>query len=256
VDLGYAPGSWSQVAIDKTKPKGRVLGVDIIPAQPPRGVSTIQGNFLSPEVQADVREFFLVPNQGRPNRLECSISDKEEGEITVVEFETTEKGQDDVKRTADLSAMDERAAIKPLRQPRLAPGTGQGSLEGRVVDVVLSDMSAPWDQTRGLWKRSLSDPYIRMMNTSGMSFRDHAGSMDLCRAALQFSHDTLHTGGHLVCKFFQGSEDKALETQMKRLFHKVYREKPESSRSDSKEAYFVGVKRRNGASKAEVLPTY
>ena len=49
--------------------------------------------------------------------------------------------------------------------------------EGRLVDVVLSDMSEPWAQTDGFWKRSLSDPYYRMMNTSGMSFRDHAGSM-------------------------------------------------------------------------------
>ncbi len=54
---------------------------------------------------------------------------------------------------------------------------GQDQTEGRVVDVVLSDMSEPWAQTDGFWKRSLSDPYYRMMNTSGMPFRDHAGSM-------------------------------------------------------------------------------
>lgn len=47
----------------------------------------------------------------------------------------------------------------------------------KTVDVILSDMSAPWEQTSGFWKRSLSDPYHRMMNTSGMPFRDHAGSM-------------------------------------------------------------------------------
>ena len=47
----------------------------------------------------------------------------------------------------------------------------------RTVDVVLSDMSAPFDQTTGFWKRSLSDPYYRMMNTSGINFKDHAGSM-------------------------------------------------------------------------------
>ena len=51
--------------------------------------------------------------------------------------------------------------------------------ESRLVDVVLSDMSEPWPQTEGFWKRSLSDPYYRMMNTSGMAFRDHAGSMVL-----------------------------------------------------------------------------
>lgn len=48
---GYAPGSWSQVAVERTKPTGRVVGVDVIPAQPPRGVSTIQGNFLSRRVR-------------------------------------------------------------------------------------------------------------------------------------------------------------------------------------------------------------
>lgn len=47
----------------------------------------------------------------------------------------------------------------------------------KTVDVVLSDMSAPWDQTTGFWNRSLSDPYRRMMNTSGVSFKDHVGSM-------------------------------------------------------------------------------
>lgn len=46
-----------------------------------------------------------------------------------------------------------------------------------MVDIVLSDMCEPWLQTAGFWKRSLSDPYTRMMNTSGISFRDHAGSM-------------------------------------------------------------------------------
>ena len=50
-------------------------------------------------------------------------------------------------------------------------------------------------------------------------------------AALHFCYDTLRTGGHFVCKFYQGSEDKALEVQLRNLFHKVHREKPESSRS-------------------------
>jgi hypothetical protein len=47
----------------------------------------------------------------------------------------------------------------------------------KTVDVVLSDMCAPWDQTTGFWKRSLSEPYRRMMNTSGVAFKDHVGSM-------------------------------------------------------------------------------
>lgn len=54
---------------------------------------------------------------------------------------------------------------------------------------------------------------------------------DLCMAALQFANDTLKNGGHFVCKFYQGSEDKALEMKLKTLFAKVFREKPDSSRS-------------------------
>lgn len=45
------------------------------------------------------------------------------------------------------------------------------------LQVVLSDMSAPWDQTTGFSVNTLSNPYRRLMNTSGMPFRDHAGSM-------------------------------------------------------------------------------
>lgn len=36
-----------------------------------------------------------------------------------------------------------------------------------------------------------------------------------------------------MCKFYQGSEDKQLELQLKKLFQWVHREKPESSRSVS-----------------------
>lgn len=43
--------------------------------------------------------------------------------------------------------------------------------------VVLSDMSEPWPQTSGFSMKTLSNPYSRMMNTSGISFKDHAGSM-------------------------------------------------------------------------------
>jgi hypothetical protein len=50
-------------------------------------------------------------------------------------------------------------------------------------------------------------------------------------AALTFSFDSLREGGHFMCKFYQGNEDKALETKLRRLFAKVHREKPDSSRS-------------------------
>jgi len=59
-------------------------------------------------------------------------------------------------------------------------------------------------------------------------------------AALTFCFDTLRTGGHFVCKFYQGAEDKALEKKLKALFEKVHREKPESSRNVSLNAVTIG----------------
>ncbi|KAF7719184.1 Uncharacterized protein PECH_003038 [Penicillium ucsense] len=206
VDLGYAPGSWSQVAVNRTQPNGRVLGVDIIPAQPPKGVSTIQGNFLSPEIQEYIEEFLRNPNRGRPRQLDNIDNDSTS---SLLEANETQSEAEDESESPDTR-------------------------QWRTVDVVLSDMSAPWYQTSGFWKRSLSNPYHRMMNTSGNNFRDHAGSMDLCNAALQFSSKVLKAGGHFVCKFYQGAEDKDLEKQLKEMFQKVHRLKPESSRSARK----------------------
>lgn len=78
---------------------------------------------------------------------------------------------------------------------------------------------------------------------------------DLCRSALYFSYETLKIGGHFVCKFYQGAEDKALEMSLKAMFQKVHREKPESSRSDSKESYFIGIKRLAKVDKDKVFTT-
>lgn len=46
-----------------------------------------------------------------------------------------------------------------------------------------------------------------------------------------FASDTLKPGGHFVCKFYQGAEDKQFENLLKKMFARVHREKPDSSRS-------------------------
>lgn len=72
-------------------------------------------------------------------------------------------------------------------------------------------------------------------------------------AALTFCFDTLSTGGNFICKFYTGAEDHAMEMRLKKLFEKVHRIKPDSTRKESKEAYFVGLRRKAGATRAEVL---
>lgn len=45
VDLGSAPGSWSQVAQQRLKEKGRIIGLDLLDMHPIPGVEFIQGDF-------------------------------------------------------------------------------------------------------------------------------------------------------------------------------------------------------------------
>jgi len=50
VDLGAAPGSWSQYAVKRIQPGGSLLALDILELQPLEGVSFVQGDFREQEV--------------------------------------------------------------------------------------------------------------------------------------------------------------------------------------------------------------
>lgn len=45
IDLGAAPGSWTQQLAKWVSPKGHVIAIDILPIQPIQGVECIQGDF-------------------------------------------------------------------------------------------------------------------------------------------------------------------------------------------------------------------
>ncbi|HEY7241865.1 MAG TPA: RlmE family RNA methyltransferase [Burkholderiales bacterium] len=69
VDLGAAPGGWSQVAADKAKPGGRVIAIDLLPIAPISGVAVLKGDFRSENLtqalgnaNADVVLSDLSPN--------------------------------------------------------------------------------------------------------------------------------------------------------------------------------------------------
>jgi 23S rRNA (uridine2552-2'-O)-methyltransferase len=52
VDLGAAPGGWSQVAAAAVGPQGRVIAVDILDMQPLPGVELLRGDFQEDAVLA------------------------------------------------------------------------------------------------------------------------------------------------------------------------------------------------------------
>jgi 23S rRNA (uridine2552-2'-O)-methyltransferase len=64
VDLGAAPGGWSQVAAQKVKPGGRVIAIDLLEIAPISGVTVLQGDFrqVALDGRADVVLSDLAPN--------------------------------------------------------------------------------------------------------------------------------------------------------------------------------------------------
>jgi len=87
-------------------------------------------------------------------------------------------------------------------------------------DVVLSDM-AP--------------------QTTGIKFTDQARSLELAEAALAVARQRLKPGGAFVVKIFQGPDAPAYLAGLRTLFASVRIAKPKSSRSESKEIFYVGT---------------
>ena len=56
VDLGAAPGGWSQLAAARVGPKGVVVAVDLLETAPMSGVTVLRGDFRDPAVRGAIRE--------------------------------------------------------------------------------------------------------------------------------------------------------------------------------------------------------
>lgn len=156
VDLGAAPGGWSQVAAKAVGPAGRVVAVDLLEMAPVPGVRFIQGDFGTDAVLAEVT----------------------------------------------------------------------AALEGRSVDLVLSDM-AP--------------------NISGIGLVDQAGAAGLAELSLDFALRFLGPRGALLVKVFHGVGFDDVLRQMRAAFREVQVRKPEASRGRSPETYLLGREKRGVA---------
>ncbi len=80
VDLGAAPGSWSQVAAQIVGPRGQVIAVDRQPIAPLPGVSVWHGDITSPELQAQLVQSFggrvdVVLSDAAPNTSGIRLHD-------------------------------------------------------------------------------------------------------------------------------------------------------------------------------------
>lgn len=82
VDLGAAPGSWSQVAREQVGEQGHVFALDMLPMQPLAGVTFIQGDFREDEVLGTLKQALagrqadLVISDMAPNLTGIRVSDQ------------------------------------------------------------------------------------------------------------------------------------------------------------------------------------
>jgi 23S rRNA (uridine2552-2'-O)-methyltransferase len=148
VDLGAAPGGWSQVAKELVGPQGFVIGVDLSSIKPIEDIQFVQGDVTKPETLEQIKDM----------------------------------------------------------------------MSGRSADVVISDMSP---------------------DISGNYSVDQARSAWLSQCALQAATHLLRSGGHFLCKIFEGEDTKVFLEKVKRDFTVVKIFSPEASRKSSSEVYII-----------------
>lgn len=123
LDVGAAPGGWSQVALEIVGQRGMVVGVDLQRIEPLKGATFVQGDITQDAVVARLLE--LIP------RADCVISD--------VSPELSGNYSMDQARSVHLSAMALELALKVLRSggnfvTKVFEGEDIDELAGRVAD--------------------------------------------------------------------------------------------------------------------------
>lgn len=82
VDLGAAPGGWSQVAAERLQGRGRVIALDLLDMAPIAGVDFFQGDFREEPILRQLEERLagervgLVLSDMAPNMSGISVSDQ------------------------------------------------------------------------------------------------------------------------------------------------------------------------------------
>ena len=102
VDLGAAPGGWSQVAVARCAPGGRVVGIDLLPVDALPGARFLEGDFL---------------DEGAPARLKQALGGPADLVLSDMAAPTTGHAKTDHLRTMALAE-----AALDFAEEVLAPG--------------------------------------------------------------------------------------------------------------------------------------
>jgi 23S rRNA (uridine2552-2'-O)-methyltransferase len=125
LDLGAAPGGWSQYAIKKVGPKGRVIGIDLLDIDP------------IPDVEFTIMDFL---EEDAPDRLKAMLGGLADGVMSDMAANTTGHKKTDHLKIIGLAELAIHFATEVL-----APGgffvakVFQGGTEGELLTLLKRD---------------------------------------------------------------------------------------------------------------------
>ena len=156
VDLGAAPGGWSQYATELVGENGRVVASDILPIDPLPFVEFIQGDFTEESVLNDILD--VLNRDGKNTKADVVISDMAPN-ITGVEAIDQPKSIYLCELSLDMA----RQILKPGGSFAVKVFQGDGS------DAFLKDVRSSFKQVK-IRKPAASRPRSREVYMVGLGF--------------------------------------------------------------------------------------
>jgi 23S rRNA (uridine2552-2'-O)-methyltransferase len=157
VDLGAAPGGWSQYATELVGDNGRVVASDILPIDPLAFVEFIQGDFTEESVLNEILD--VLNKDGKNYKADVVISDMAPN-ITGVEAIDQPKSI----YLCELSLEMARQILKPGGSFAVKVFQGDGS------DAFLKDVRSSFKQVK-IRKPAASRPRSREVYMVGLGFK-------------------------------------------------------------------------------------
>ena len=251
VDLGAAPGSWSQVAVQLS---GSRLSSQKLQADTMNSVQqplTKSGSRLSifdiPAEEIDLQtpaQPAVTPSAGQP-LLEPArpLRPSSRGGLVVsVDLLQMQPLNGAIFLQGDFTrpAIRERA-LAAIKQHRQVRGIGSHALP--TGDLSGQDPTAGAGSIAAASRGGLADVLLSDMahNFTGENHTDHLRQTQLSWTALLAAPLFLRRDGNTAIKVRYGQEYKPLLTAMQRRFRRVVEVKPPASRAESAEAFIVGL---------------
>ena len=135
LDLGAAPGSWSQVASRVVGPSGRVVAIDLTEIEPLAGVVGLQGDILAAETQNRLSEAL-----GRPADVVLSdVSPRISGNRLADHARSIELAEMSLETAVELSRVGAHFAVKVFQGEDFDPFAARVARAYREMRVVVPE---------------------------------------------------------------------------------------------------------------------